>query len=146
MSDPIIYQPTVNRAKSIGKGTKIGAFCDIGADVEIGEYCNIQCRVSIPNGTKIGNNVFIGPNTTFLNDRYPPSGRNLPPVIEDDVIIGGSCTIFPGVKISSGVVVGGCSAVTKSLYTSGLYFGSPAKFKYSLNMYLKKRTEYEASK
>jgi len=145
MSDPIIYEPTVNRAKSIGKNTKIGAFCDIGTDVEIGEDCNIQCRVSIPNGTKIGNRVFIGPNVTFLNDKYPPSSKNLPPTIEDDVVLGGSCTIFPGIRVSSGIVVGGSAVVTKSLYNKGVYFGNPAKYKYDINKYFAKKKIYEES-
>jgi len=142
MSDPLIYQPTVNRAKSIGKRTRIGAFCDIGEDVEIGVNCHIQCRVSISNGVIIGNNVFIGPNTTILNDKYPYSTRIKPPKIRDNAVIGGSVTIGPDVIISEGSIIGQGSNVIKSTH-GGVYFGNPAEFKYSLNEYLSKKKLYE---
>jgi len=142
MSDPLIYQPTVNRAKSIGKNSRIGAFCDIGADVEIGRNCHIQCRVSISNGVIIGDNVFIGPNTTILNDKYPYSTRIKPPKIRNNAIIGGSVTIGPDVTISEGTIIGQGSNVIKSTH-GGVYFGNPAEFKYTLKEYLEKKKRYE---
>ena len=79
---------------SIGKDTKIwhpelsniygdgyiGDFCNIGAMVEIrspqiGHRCKIQAFVFIPEGVIIGNNVFIGPNVTFVNDKFPRSKK-----------------------------------------------------------------------
>ena len=61
-------------------------------------------HVYIPSRTWFGDNVFVGPGTTFLNDRYPcRAGIRRPrregATIHDDVMIGGGCTILPGVTI-----------------------------------------------
>jgi acetyltransferase-like isoleucine patch superfamily enzyme len=63
----------------------------------------------------IGNNVFIGPNTSLLNDKYPPSVVSDPPTIQDDAVIGGGVTILPGVVIGTGAKVGAGSVVTKDV-------------------------------
>ena len=51
----------------IGKGTTIGAMCDIG-NVVIGKNCKIQCHVSIPPLTVIEDDVFLGPGVKIAND------------------------------------------------------------------------------
>lgn len=109
-----IYEPTVNRAKSIGEGTTIGAFCDIGSDVEIGKHCNIQCQVSISNGCKIGNGVFLAPKVTLLNDKYM-NGKIQPVEIGDYSRIGGNTIILPNVKIGKNVLIGAGSLITKDV-------------------------------
>lgn len=108
----------------IGKGTRIGSYVEIANSI-VGENCNIQAFVSIPDGTTIGNNVFIGPKTTFTNDKHPPSGELSPVVVEDNVSIGANCTLLPGITIGEGTIIGGGSVVTKST-KGGIYYGNPA--------------------
>ena len=123
-----IYSPTyVHDTAEIGEGTKIGAFCDIGRNVKIGKNCNIQCHVTISNGCKIGNNVFIGPNTSLLNDKYPISKRLSPVIIEDNAVIGGGVIILPNVKIGKGAVVGAGSVVTRDVPPNTVVCGNPAR-------------------
>jgi UDP-2-acetamido-3-amino-2,3-dideoxy-glucuronate N-acetyltransferase len=122
----IIYQPTVNRAKSIGEGTKIGAFCDLGSDVIIGKNCNIQSHVILSNGTIVGDNVFIAPNVTILNDKYM-DGRVTPVTIGNEVKIGGSCVLLPNVKIGNNAFVGAGSVVTKDVPPGKAVVGNPAR-------------------
>ncbi len=73
----------------IGKGTKIwvnaqireeskiGENCIISKDtyidrgVQIGNNCKIQNGVSIYSGVVVEDDVFIGPNATFTNDKIP---------------------------------------------------------------------------
>lgn len=110
----VIYQPTVCRAKSIGKDTKIGAFCDIGKDVEIGRGCNIQAHVTIPNGVKIGDGVFIAPNVNIFNDKYM-NGLIEPPEIGSYTRIGGATIILPCVRIGSNCFIGAHSIITKDV-------------------------------
>ena len=57
----------------IGDGTLIGSFVDLGKDVVLGKNCNIQAHVTISNGCVLGDNVFIAPNSSLLNDKYPKS-------------------------------------------------------------------------
>lgn len=63
--------------------------------------------VFIPTNTKIGNSVFIGPNSVLTNDRYPPYGnpRLIGPVLEDNATIGANVTILPGVRIGKSAAV-----------------------------------------
>ena len=108
-----VYEPTVNRATSIGKGTKIGAFCDIGENVVIGEDCNIQAHVCISNGWVIGNGVFIGPATVLLNDRFI-NGKCNAGSIGDLTRIGANSTILP-VTVGNNCFIGAGEKVKRSM-------------------------------
>lgn len=111
----------------IGEGTRIGSYVEI-AHSTIGKDCNIQAFVSIPNGTTIGDNVFIGPKSTICNDKHPPSSKLSPVTIEDRASIGGGVTILPGVTIGTGAKIGGGSVVTKNVPAGETWIGNPARF------------------
>jgi len=132
----------------IGDNTKIddrtvmGSFCDIGKNVVIGKDCNIQTHVTISNGCRIGGNVFIAPNTSLLNDRYPKSAFLTPPSVEDDAVIGGGVTILPGVVIGKRAVVAGGSVVSMDVPPNTVVKGVPAKVAMTLEEYEAKRKNY----
>jgi len=111
----------------IGDMTCIGSFCDIGKNVFIGKNCNIQAHVTISNGCKIGNNVFIAPNSSILNDKFPISKPLTPPIVKDNVIIGGGSVILPNITISEKSVVAAGSVVTKDVAPETVVKGIPAK-------------------
>lgn len=121
----------------LGDDVKIGSFADIGKDVKIGDGTWIQCHVSIPNRAKIGKGVLIGPQTFISNDRFPPAGV-FDPVIEDDVVIGGNCSIVTK-RIGRRAVIGAGSVVTKDVPSGEVWAGNPARFLY-------KRDEYDRRK
>jgi acetyltransferase-like isoleucine patch superfamily enzyme len=123
----------------IGDKTRIGSFCDIGKNVTIGKNCNIQTHVTISNGCKIGNNVFIGPNSTILNDKFPYSNHITPPIICDNVIVGGGTVILPKITISKNSVIAAGSVVTKDVPSEVVVMGIPAKKTMT-------RKEYETKK
>ncbi|MHA1280447.1 MAG: DapH/DapD/GlmU-related protein [Candidatus Helarchaeota archaeon] len=103
----VFYGPcSIKPNVKIGEGTRIGEFTVIGENAIIGKNCRILYHVTICKDAVIGDNVFIGPNTSLLNDRYPPSKKSEPPIIEDDVVIGGGCLIFPSVHIGRGARIG----------------------------------------
>ncbi len=64
---------------AIGDETSIGTFVEIQKGVTIGARCKIQSHTFICEGVTIEDEVFIGHNVNFLNDRYPmattPAGR-----------------------------------------------------------------------
>jgi acetyltransferase-like isoleucine patch superfamily enzyme len=119
-----------------------GDYCAIGNHstleglIELGTGVRIMSHVYIPSRTVIGNNVFIGPGTIFLNDKKPcrygspdavlpvPKGA----IIEDDVVIGGNCTINPEVRIGRGSFVASGTLVTKDIPPNSLAKGSPVRF------------------
>ncbi len=130
----------------IGDGTLIGSFCDIGKDVVLGKNCNIQAHVTISNGCVLGDNVFIAPNSSLLNDKYPKSPFLTPPIIKDGAQIGGGVTILPDVTVSEEAVVGGGSVVTKNVVPRTVVAGNPARVVMSLEQYEAKREAFIKSR
>jgi len=126
--DVVIWNYVViGEETKIGDKTRIGSFCDVGKNVAIGKNCNIQAHVTISNGCKIGNNVFIGPNSTILNDKFPYSNHITPPIICDNVIIGGGAIILPKITIGKNSVIAAGSVVTKDVPSGVVAMGMPAR-------------------
>ena len=119
------------------KGAMIGRSCNICAqtfienDVVVGDNVTVKCGVQLWDGLRVGNNVFIGPNATFCNDKHPKSGnRNfdcLQTIVEEDVSIGANATILPGIRLGRGCVVGAGAVVTKDVKPGTVMVGNPAK-------------------
>jgi UDP-2-acetamido-3-amino-2,3-dideoxy-glucuronate N-acetyltransferase len=126
----------------IGDGTNIGSFVDLGKHVVLGKNCNIQAHVTISNGCILGDNVFIAPNSSLLNDKYPKSSLLTPPIIKDNATIGGGVTILPNVTVGEKAVVGGGSVVTKDVPPRTVVAGCPAKFVMTLEDYEAKRETF----
>lgn len=125
------------QSKNIGKNTNIWQFCVVLPNAKIGENCNICSHCFIENDVKIGNNVtikcgvqlwdgitvednvFIGPNVTFCNDKYPKSkNKNFklePIIVKKGASIGANATILPGVTIGENALIGAGSIVTKDV-------------------------------
>ena len=134
----------------VGEDTKIWQFCVILKDAQIGSNCNICAHCFIENDVKIGNNVtvksgvylwdgieieddvFIGPNVTFTNDRYPRSKQYpekfLKIKIQKGASIGAGAIILGGVRIGENAMIGAGSLVTKDIPAGQLWVGCPAKF------------------
>src|SRR5215217_5553129 len=56
---------------TIGDGSKVGAFVEIQKGASIGKNCKISSHTFICEGVHIEDNVFIGHNVTFINDKFP---------------------------------------------------------------------------
>lgn len=118
-------------------GARIGRNCNICAhtfienDVVIGDDVTIKCGVQLWDGVRVGNNVFIGPNATFCNDRHPKSGNRDFEMegitIEDGASIGANATILPGVTIGTGAMIGAGAVVTKHVKPMTTIIGNPGK-------------------
>src|SRR5580700_46865 len=66
-----IYDFTNLYGCEIGDETKIGAFVEIQKGVKVGNRCKISSHTFICEGVSLEDEVFIGHNVTFINDRYP---------------------------------------------------------------------------
>ena len=115
----------------IGKRCSIAAFVEIGEDVIIGDDVQIQALTFIPKGIKIGNNVFIGPNVTFTNDKYPPSKGKwwFETIIKDNVTIGAGALLITGITIGEGAFIAAGALVTKDVGLGVTVIGTPARIK-----------------
>src|SRR5664280_343746 len=84
-------------------GARIGEDCNICAhvfienDVVVGDRVTIQCGVQLWDGLRVGNDVLIGPNATFANDKFPrskkPPSKFLETIIENGASIGAGAVI-----------------------------------------------------
>jgi acetyltransferase-like isoleucine patch superfamily enzyme len=83
--------------------------------------------------------VFIAPNSSLLNDKYPESKILSSPIVKDNVIIGGGVTVLPNVVLGENSVIGGGSVVTKNVCPGKVAVGVPAKE-------IMTREEYEAKR
>lgn len=110
----------------IGEGSTIHSHVWIGDGVVIGRDCRIQAFSFIPSGIVLGDNVFIGPRVTFLNDKHPP-GLWLKTIVENGAVIGAGAIILPGLVIGKGAVVGAGAVVTKDVPAGETWIGNPAK-------------------
>lgn len=127
-----IWQYTViMKGAIIGKNCNICAHALVEADVILGDNVTVKSGVYLWDGTRIGNDVFIGPNATFTNDRYPRS-KKYPDIfsgisIEEGASIGANATLLPGVVIGRYAMVGAGAVVTKNVLPYSVVAGNPAK-------------------
>jgi UDP-2-acetamido-3-amino-2,3-dideoxy-glucuronate N-acetyltransferase len=111
----------------IGDGCTIHAPVWIGNKVVIGERCKVQAFAFLPEGVKIGNDVFIGPHVCFTNDKHPPSDQWSETIVEDGAVIGANSTILPGIRIGAKAMVGAGSVVTRDVPPGETVVGNPAR-------------------
>ena len=115
----------------IGRDCNVNAHCLIENDVNVGDRVTIKPGVQLWDGLRVEHDVFIGPNVTFTNDKYPRS--KTPPaaftqtVLRRGASIGANATIVCGVEIGEGAMVGAGSVVTKSVPAGELWYGNPAR-------------------
>jgi len=143
-------QALVDEKAQIGEGTRIWAFTNIQAGAVIGKNCNIcdgsfvesggvigNCvtvkhHVAIFDGITIEDDVFVGSNVAFINDRYPRSHREDDWTLEKTLIqkgttIGSNSVILCGVTIGPYAVIGAGSVVTKDVPAHMIMRGNPAR-------------------
>lgn len=116
---------------TIGSDGNICSHCLIENDVVIGDRVTVKSGVQLWDGLRVGNDVFIGPNVSFANDRFPRSKKApekfLQTVIEDGASIGAGATILPGQTIGSNAMVAAGAVVTRSVPPNAIVVGNPAK-------------------
>ncbi|MCK4352644.1 transferase [candidate division WOR-3 bacterium] len=127
-----------------GQGTSIREDNIIGNNVSVGSNTTLEFGNRIGSGTRIhslcflelvnvGENVFIGPGTVFLDDPHP---MNCPRYreclggakVKKLVKIGGGCIILPGITIGEAALIGAGTCVTKDVPKGVVVVGHPGKF------------------
>lgn len=121
----------VREGASIGEDTNVGQGAYIDFDTAIGKRCKIQNGVSVYHGVVIGDDVFVGPNATFTNDRVPRAHsadwQVTKTVVEDGVSVGANATIVCGVTLGRHCMVAAGAVVTKDIPPHALVVGQPAR-------------------
>ena len=137
------------QSSAIGSGTHIWQFCVVLRGAQIGRDCNIcshvfiennvvvgdrvtvKCGVQLWDGVTLEDDVFVRPNVTFTNDKYPQSKNQdfnrLSTRVCRGASIGGGATILPGVTIGEGAMIGAGSVVVSDVLPGIVVFGNPAR-------------------
>ncbi|MBJ6116904.1 sugar O-acetyltransferase [Pontibacter sp. BT310] len=112
-------------------------YCDYGYNIIVGEkvFFNFNCVVLDVMPVTIGSRTLFGPNVQIYTATHPlnykerasglESGK--PITIGEDVWVGGSVVICPGVTIGDRSVVGAGSVVTKDIPAGVFAAGNPCK-------------------
>ena len=143
------HEKALCESTRVGAGTRVWAFahilpgatvgadcnvCDgvfIESDVVVGDRVTIKCGVQLWDGLRIEDDVFIGPNATFTNDRFPRS-RQQPESfaitrVAEGASIGANATILPGLTIGKKSMVGAGAVVTRDVPPGAIVTGNPAR-------------------
>ena len=115
----------------IGEDCNICSHCLIENNVVIGDNVTIKCGVYLWDGMRIEDDVLIGANVTFTNDKYPRSKQpfNLLPItIKKGASIGAGAVVLGGVNIGEKAMIGVGSVVTHDVPAGELWYGNPARF------------------
>ena len=115
----------------IGRECNICAHVLIENDVVIGDRVTVKSGVQLWDGLRVEDDVFIGPNVTFSNDKFPRSRQYLASPLTTHVAAGASlgagCTILPGLSIGQNAMVGAGAVVTRSVPANAIVVGNPAR-------------------
>jgi maltose O-acetyltransferase len=124
---------------SLGESTQIKSpfSCDYGWNIHIGQdgFINYGCVFLDCNFIRIGDDAQIGPGVHIYTALHPLDARTRrsrlesakPVIIGQNVWLGGSCVICPGVSIGDNTVVGAGSIVVRDLPTNVLAVGNPCR-------------------
>ena len=148
-SNVFVHPHALCETSAIGEHTRIWAFAHVLAGATIGRDCNvcdhvfiendvvigdrvtIKCGVQLWDGLRIADDVFIGPNATFSNDKYPKSKQFQAKVQETHIgrgaSIGGGAAILPGLRIGARAMVGAGAVVTHDVPARAVVSGNPAR-------------------
>lgn len=147
---------------NISKGFTTGRYCrieayptdnnstviSIGENVQINDFVHITAMncVSIGNNVLMASKIYISDcSHGYYEGKEKDSSPEISPInrpynvdkviIENNVWIGESVSILPGVVIGKGSIIGANSVVTKSIPPNCIAVGSPAKVikKYNVN-------------
>ena len=115
----------------IGQDCNICSHCLIENDVVIGDRVTVKSGVQLWDGIRLMDDVFVGPNVTFTNDRFPRS-KHYPDTFAATLVctgasIGGGATLLPGITIGAHAMVGAGAVVTRSVPPNAIVVGNPAR-------------------
>jgi len=144
-----VHPRALCESRTVGEQTRIWAFSHVLPGARIGRDCNIcdhvfieddvilgdrvtvKSGVQLWNGLRVGDDVFIGPNATFSNDKYPRSKHYERTVLETHIArgasIGGGATILPGLHIGVRAMIGAGAVVTRDVPAKAIVSGNPAR-------------------
>ncbi len=144
-----VHPQGICETENVGEGTRVWAFahvlpgavigrdcniCDhvfIENDVVLGDRVTVKCGVQLWDGIRVQDDVFVGPNATFTNDKFPRSKAHqqspLRTCIEHHSSIGANAVILPGIRVGAYSMIGAGAVVTHDVPPYAILAGNPAR-------------------
>ena len=122
----------------IADESRVGTFVEIQKGARVGKRVKVSSHSFICEGVTIEDDVFVGHNVSFINDKYPRSTadgklqteadwRCTPTLVKRGASIGSGATLLCGITIGERAVVGAGSVVTKDVPAGAIVAGNPAR-------------------
>jgi acetyltransferase-like isoleucine patch superfamily enzyme len=123
------HHAVIRAATTMGDDCLVGTHAVIDGQCRLGDAVRLQTGAYVPMNTKIGDRVFLGPNATLLNDPSPvrTDADLVGPTLADDVSVGGTATVLPGVSVGEAAFVAAGAVVTADVPPDTLAVGVPAR-------------------
>jgi acetyltransferase-like isoleucine patch superfamily enzyme len=124
---------------TIGDNCRINTFVEIQKNAVLGKNIKVSSHTFICEGVTIEDDVFIGHNVSFINDKYPRAVNGqgtlqseadwqmVPTTVKRGATIGTGCTILCGVVIGENAMVGAGSVVVRDVPANAVVVGNPAR-------------------
>ncbi len=134
-----IYDFTNLYGCEIGDDVKIGTFVEVQKGSKIGNRCKVSSHTFICEGVVLEDDVFIGHNVTFINDRYPRATNGtgqlqteadwkcVGTLVKRGASVGSGATLMCGITIGENALIGAGSVVTKDVPPGAVVAGNPAR-------------------
>ena len=128
----------------IGGDVKIGIFVEIQKGAKIGNRCKSSSHTFICESVTLEEEMFVGHNVTFINDRYPRSTNGagqlqteadwacIRTLVKRGASIGCGATLLCGITIVENAMIGAGSVVTRDVPPDTVVAGNPARVVKSL--------------
>ena len=111
--------------------------CDYGTNISVGRnfFANFNLTILDEATVTFGDNCLVGPNVSIYTACHPLDAQQRATMVEwaepvtigNNVWIGGSATIVPGVTIGDNCIIGAGSVVTRDVESNTVVAGNPAK-------------------
>jgi acetyltransferase-like isoleucine patch superfamily enzyme len=122
------HHVTIREGTRIGDGVRIGTSCDLQPEVTIGNHARLHSNVFVARGSTIEELTWLFPYVILIDDPHPPSDTcTRGPIVRRFAVVCARSTIFPGVEIGEGAVVGAASLVRHDVAPGTVVVGAPAK-------------------
>ena len=142
LGEEVQFGPFVNLyGCEIGDDSRLGTFVEVQRDAKIGARCKISSHTFICSGVDIEDEVFIGHNVVFINDRYPRATAEdgslqtesdwemERTIVKKGASIGSGAIVMCGVEIGTGALVGAGALVVHDVPDGAIVAGHPARIR-----------------